>query len=193
MDIKDQTSREYFKMFYSAATHLNDLFDRLKLINDINSWEVKNHPIDFEVILSLVKQRLNRLENFSHIPIVEHMDSNASLHSDPFLIVTIFYNVLENSVRFQKGDDQKPVIVKITDRGANVMISFINNGNEIPKADQEHIFKMFSKAASPHQTIGLGLYIVKLCLNKISGTISLVRSDEWQTEFEVILPKPAFA
>ncbi len=46
---------------------------------------------------------------------------------------------------------------------------------------------MFSQAALEHQTVGLGLYIVKQCVTKLNGNINLVRSNQRNTEFEIVL------
>jgi signal transduction histidine kinase len=193
MEVNDKTSREYFTIFHGAVKHLCDLFDRLSLINYINSTEVQNSAIDFQKIVGNVKDRLKGAKNFEKVTIETNIDRRANIVSDSFLIETIFYNLIDNSVRFQNKCQvtEKRVRVSVSRQDHDVIISFTDNGIGIPKENISHIFNMFSKAALDHQTIGLGLYTVRQCLQKLKGSISLVGNKENLTEFEVRLKAKA--
>jgi signal transduction histidine kinase len=101
----------------------------------------------------------------------------------------VFFNILENSVRFQNRPNglEKKISVRAEKRNRGASISFVDNGIGIPTENVPFIFQMFSKAALEHHTIGLGLYTARQCLNKLRGSISLVQSTEYQTEFEVVI------
>jgi signal transduction histidine kinase len=118
------------------------------------------------------------------------MDEDIEFNSDYFLLETIFSNMLENAVKFQNKSEQtnKVISVSVSRRGKELVILFSDNGIGIKESDVDHIFKMFSQAALEHQNIGLGLYIVKQCIIKLGGNISLLRSQAYLTEFEVVLP-----
>jgi signal transduction histidine kinase/Tfp pilus assembly protein PilF len=190
LDVHDNTAREYFSMLYDTARHLNEIFDRLKVVSDINTMTLNHEPIKFEQILDQVTSNLKRLEGFSEVQISANIDPATQYHSDSFLIETIFHNMLENAIRFQKKStsEHKFVSIEVGRRNGSVLIRFRDNGIGIKQTDVEHIFNMFSKAALEHQTVGLGLYIVKQCVSKLNGTVTLVQSDQKHTEFEVKLP-----
>ena len=193
MEVNDKTSREYFTIFHGAVKHLCDLFDRLSLINYINSSEVQDSTIDFQKIVRNVTDRLKGAKNFEKVKIETNIDKQANIVSDSFLIETIFYNLIDNSIRFQNKCQvtEKRLRVAVSRQDHDIIISFADNGIGIPKENISHIFNMFSKAALDHQTIGLGLYTVRQCLQKLKGTISLVGNKENQTEFEVRLKAKA--
>jgi sensor histidine kinase regulating citrate/malate metabolism len=98
--------------------------------------------------------------------------------------------MIENAVKFQKKSDQtyKFIRIGIKKDQSEIKISLVDNGIGIKEADQDHMYKMFSKAALEHQNVGLGLYIVKQCLSKLDGTINLLRNKEKLTEFEIRIP-----
>lgn len=190
LDVQDEKAREYIMMLNKTAKHVNDIFDSLKVISDINNLVVTNEPIDFTKILEKVRGDLQSFEGYNQIEFIIDVDNDIDFYSDEFLIGTILHNMIENAVKFQRKSpqDYKFIRIAIRKKKAGIKISFVDNGIGIKEADLDHIFKMFSKAALEHQGIGLGLYTVKQCINKLSGTIKLVRNQEKLTEFEMQLP-----
>ncbi|MFZ6012287.1 MAG: tetratricopeptide repeat protein [Bacteroidota bacterium] len=189
LDITDEKARDYLTMLNTTAKHLNEIFDRLKIVSDINGLVVDKVRIDFGQILRNVKTNLRSLDGYDQIRIMLETDG-LELYSDPFLIETIFHNMIENAVRFQKESTRENKFIRIKGRksNGNTVLSFTDNGIGIKQTEIDHIFKMFSQAALEHHTVGLGLYIVKQCAHKLNGGVSLVRSNERYTEFEVMLP-----
>jgi signal transduction histidine kinase len=145
--------------------------------------------VDLKSIIQNVRQNLKPMEGFEDIKISTDIAEAVDYDSDPYLLEIIFHNMLENAIRFQKkaGSSDKFIKVKVHKHNANLVLNFIDNGIGINQEDADHIFKMFSQAALEHQTVGLGLYIVKQCVSKLNGSINLVRNNQKNTEFEIVL------
>lgn len=190
LDIQEAKSREYFEMLYESARHLNDIFDRLKAVSDINASGLAREPINFQSLLEKVKYDLKDMEGFQSIEMFSNIDTSIVYESDPFLLETIFKNMLENAIRFQRKSDshKKFIATRIEAKSQNIVISFVDNGIGINENAIEDIFKMFSKAALEHHNVGLGLYMVRQCVNKLEGIIRLVKNKEGYTEFQITLP-----
>lgn len=190
LDIQEEKAREYFSMLYESARHLNDIFDRLKAVSDINASGLTREPINFYQLIDKVKDDLRGMEGFQSIEIFSEVEPSLRYESDPFLLETIFRNMLENAIRFQRksDSDEKFIATRIEVKNQNVVLSFIDNGIGINEHAMKDIFKMFSKAALEHHNVGLGLYIVRQCVNKLEGTIRLVKNPKGYTEFQITLP-----
>lgn len=190
LDVRDEKSREYFQMLYATAKHINEIFNRLKTVSDINNFELVIERIDFKHIYEQAHTNLKNFEGYSSIIFNFSMDDKIEFYSDKYLLETIFNNMIENAVKFQHKSEQahKFIAISVSKRGNDIIILFSDNGIGIKESDADHIFKMFSQAALEHQNVGLGLYIVKQCINKLGGSISLLRSQDYLTEFEVVLP-----
>lgn len=190
LDIQDEKARNYFGMLQKTARHVNDIFDRLKVVSDVNSLEISNEPINFSELFDQVQTSLKNLNGYNSIRVEIEAEKDLDFYSDPFLIKTIFHNMLENAVKFQNDSQRQDKFIRVVAKqlGERIMISFIDNGIGIKESDIDHIFKMFSQAALEHQTVGLGLYTVKQCVSKLGGTINLVKNEQKLTEFEVSLP-----
>jgi signal transduction histidine kinase/Tfp pilus assembly protein PilF len=189
LDIEDEKAKEYLRMFYDGAQQLNEIFDRLKIVSHINEVKVQPVTINFSDLLAQVLDKLKTMSGFDQIEIVRENKADV-WYSDPFLLELILTNMIENSIRFQKPstDDKKFVKIKTAKNGKNLQIAIIDNGIGIKEPDMENLYKMFSKSARDHRNIGLGLYIVKQCLNKLNGSISLVQNNDGYTEFIIVHP-----
>lgn len=194
LDIQEPKAREYFVMLNETAKHINDIFDRLKIVSDINTLQTGYDRIDFERIFNRVRGNLKSLEGYASIEFVIQIENGVEFYSDAFLMETIIHNMLENAVKFQRKSEQGHKFIRVTVKKESgyLKLCFTDNGIGIKDNDLDHMFKMFSKAALEHQSIGLGLYIVKQCIVKLGGTINLVRNMDKFTEFEVKLPGKNF-
>ena len=189
LDIPEGKAREYFTMLYDAAQQLNEIFDRLKIVSHINETEIQPVKIDFNEMLDQILERLKTMDGFQEVEIVRENKVN-EWRSDKFLLELVLLNMIENSIRFQKKStsERKFVKIKTAKNGHNLKMAIIDNGIGIKEPDMENLYKMFSKAARDHRNVGLGLYIVKQCMNKLNGSIHLVQNDAGYTEFEVVHP-----
>ena len=116
-------------MLYDAAQQLTDIFDRLKIVSQINELEVLNVGINIEAILQIVKDRLKVMEGFGQVEIVQEVDK-INWNSDPILLEMIIQNLMENAIRFQKKTEEgkRFIKVKVIKRKESVHLSVMDNG-----------------------------------------------------------------
>ncbi|GAA0893405.1 hypothetical protein GCM10009122_30840 [Fulvivirga kasyanovii] len=190
LDINDVKALRYFKMLLQTSSGLNDILTRLKTISDINSLEVKYKKIDFEQLIVKCIEQVQNIEGTEDFKVTYKITSDLKYYSDPLLVDLIFFNMIQNAVRFKVPDRASIIKIRVA-RGEDsscCVIHFMDNGIGIKDEDVDDIFQMFSKTALRHQTIGLGLYIVKQSVQKLGGEIMLLNDDKAYTHFRVVLP-----
>lgn len=189
LDVSDTKAKQYLLRLSENAKNLSEIFERLRTVSDINSIELTREKISFGEMIDRVKKRLKNLQGYNEITFKEEIEA-LEFQSDPVLVETIFHNLMENAVKFQKksGQFNKFISIKIKRQNGSVRVSFIDNGIGIRKADDQELFSMFTNAALEHKTIGLGLYIVKQCAAKLNGSVRIVPNQNQYTEFELTLP-----
>ena len=64
----------------------------------------------------------------------------------------------------------------------------IDNGVGISANIAHQIFDIFSKTTELHDTAGMGLYLAKLAVDKLSGTIEVGQTEDGNTLFRVAIP-----
>jgi signal transduction histidine kinase len=104
-------------------------------------------------------------------------------------IKTILNNLISNSFKYYRISDERPTIeidISINDQFTTILIK--DNGIGIAKENLKSIFDMFYRASNQSKGSGLGLYIVKEMVGKLSGTISVKSKVGVFTQFIIELP-----
>lgn len=105
---------------------------------------------------------------------------------------TAFINLLDNAVKYSKGEPKISIRTKRSTLNNRVEVFIKDNGIGIPAGDLKRIFKRFYRVAdstSPTPGTGLGLYIVKSIIERHGGRVSAQsRGDGTGSTFIVQLP-----
>lgn len=115
-------------------------------------------------------------------------DLPKTITSDPELLYQVFENLLSNAVKYSK--DGKQVDFKITYEDKNLSATISDEGIGIPKSEQSKLFDRFFRAKNVGtvEGSGLGLSIVKKCLEVMEGEISFESDQDKGTTFHVTIP-----
>ncbi|MCA6073787.1 tetratricopeptide repeat-containing sensor histidine kinase [Fulvivirga sedimenti] len=189
MDVQDAKSIDYLQKLGKTASRLNEILSKLLVINQINNSVISQDPIDFELIVDHVVQD-NRKTNAADIAVIKEINPQMKFLSDHDLIKIIIANLVNNAFKFYNQSSRVESFVKIgidSDR-INLNISIVDNGIGIDEQVGDKIFEIFSKASEMSDSAGLGLYLVKLSVEKLKGRIILKRTREGYTEFKVKIP-----
>ena len=98
-------------------------------------------------------------------------------------------NLISNAIRYSNPASDAP-FVKVTIRASeeNAVIEVADNGIGISKENQDKIFDMFYRVNNDSVGTGMGLHLVKLAVEKLSGTISLESAQNAGTKFLITIP-----
>jgi signal transduction histidine kinase len=122
-------------------------------------------------------------------PVVFHATDNLENASgDEVLLRHIFSNLLSNAVKYSSNGDR--VEFKVQRAGTDALFTVRDHGIGIPESDQAHLFEAFHRAANVSQIpgTGLGLLIVKRCVELHGGTIAFESRVGTGTTFTVRVP-----
>jgi signal transduction histidine kinase len=188
-DVTDAKAVDYFQKLDVNSNYLNYIITRLSLIHNINTREVQKHSFSIDKLVEETKSHLLFFEEYKRVDVKWEVERNANLISDYLLIKHILFNLAENAVKFSKKDsDGANVFIQIQKLNSFLHISVSDNGIGISEYDVPYLFDMFSKSAGIHQSPGLGLYIVKLCTDKLRGTITCNFNRIEGAEFVISIP-----
>lgn len=175
------------------------------------NWNPENLP--------LIERQINRLESLMHQlqdnddeentetsyddwnnyiadlqfanPRVEFVLHNTTPNTLPFnrtAMETLIKNLCENSAKY--GATRVEIDLRAIQNTLDIKIT--DNGNGIPKKEQQRIFEKFYRIQSDnvHNTkgLGLGLFLVKDIVNRYNGSIGLVSETGKGTTFKIALP-----
>ncbi len=149
--------------------------------------DVRIEPIDFKNLIDKTFTDLSYLKGIEKITrniVVEGI----SFFSDQWRVCEIFRNLVSNAIKYRNMDRHDSEInLHIVINEEEATITFSDNGIGIEPANQEKIFNMFYRASEQSDGSGLGLYIVKNAIDKLSGTISVASKLGEGTTFVITL------
>jgi signal transduction histidine kinase len=134
------------------------------------------------------------LDKLSYLPNINQIERNINIeqvcpwYGDKGRLITILDNLISNSLQYYNRDIPNPFVninVKVMPDAITIKIE--DNGIGIEEKYLDKIFDMFYRVSSLSQGSGLGLYIVKETLEKLSGDINVVSKLEKGTTVTVSL------
>ena len=117
-----------------------------------------------------------------------HLPHGDDPKADEGLLQHILTNLLGNSIKYSPPDH--PVEFRVARRGLDAEFVIRDRGCGIPEADQAQLFTAFYRGSNVAQKpgSGLGLVIVKRCVDLHGGTIRCASEEGVGTTFTVTLP-----
>jgi len=143
-----------------------------------------------DIYPAIIKQYQVQLEK-KNLKVVEICDPRIkTIKADPKLLGIIFENLFSNAVKY--SDPNTTIKITTRKKDKEMLICISNKGISIP---EEQKSKMFTKLFRTDQAqlkdpdgSGLGLYIIKLILEKAGGKIWFTSTPKGQATFYVSLP-----
>ncbi|EMI55846.1 PAS/PAC sensor signal transduction histidine kinase [Rhodopirellula sallentina SM41] len=146
-------------------------------------------PVDLERV---VFQAMISLKNPIHECRAEvSVGSMPQVHGVEALLVSMFQNLVENSIKYRRTDGRPRIRVESESNDEYVVVRLIDNGIGIPVEAREKIFKMFERLHSrvDYEGSGIGLAICKRIVDLHRGEIEVESAPDGGTVVVVRLPR----
>lgn len=163
----------------------NSLLDLSKYDTKIKS-EYKSIEVD-ELIRSIIEKNKN-LAFLKNINIETDIESKAIIEGNEMEISRVFFNILDNAIKYTPQNGVITVSDKITSK--NYVITISDNGVGISEDIINKIFDPFFRADTSRSTegAGLGLTLAKKIIMNHKGTISIKSQLNKGTNVIISLP-----
>ncbi len=189
-DLSDTELKRYGKILDEEADKLNDLMNKLLSFTQIEnrSINVKNEEINIDIFSQNIIDAFQL--KYSDYEILLDIKNVNSFQSDPVLLSSIFYNLIENAYKYANADN-KFLKISICKIKKNIVFSFQDKGIGIDAKELNNIFKKFYRIQSRYNqqgSVGLGLAFCKELVTFMNGTIQVKSKPGKGSVFEVTLP-----
>lgn len=164
-----------FKEARSLTALLSEMRENAKLENNLNSEADKeNVNIDelLQNLVSVVKAKYEQTDFDFRTDGTEHI-----LFAKCANLERLFVNLIDNAASF---GEKVLVSVSMNSDSKKLSVSVEDSGPGVPVEEREKIFKRFYSSRKKNQSVehsGLGLSNVKAIVDAISGTISVLESE----------------
>ena len=185
---------KYLQVISTETQHAYCLINRILTISksQAGKLELKKVQVDMTSMLSKMEEnfKVNRLKNVSF---ENHINCQYAFADEEYL-KEIFYNLIDNSIKYSDGDVTIRISTDKVDKGVSIRVR--DNGIGISKADQKVIFDKYERASAAKRTFkkngapgfGLGLTYVFQVIDAHEGMIGVESELGRYTEFSIFLP-----
>lgn len=195
--LDDTSKKKFIKIIEEQSNRLISLVENMlsvtKLQSDKDTYIYKetDAPSIINTVISLVKSQYPD-KTFE----TEFAQNAPTILVDRDKFQQVMMNLIENAAKYSCGNDSIKISAGFCDECDFLSVKVSNVGIKIEKEDFEKIFTKFSRIDNPLtrkvQGSGLGLYITKSIVDKMSGKISVSSEDcgnnQANTVFEVRFP-----
>jgi two-component system, sensor histidine kinase LadS len=189
MKDKMDNAHEYFQHIMKSAKRLDNIVMELLFITKVNRAKVDMEEIDFKNIIEEIKGSFEHLENYKGMRFELDIQQKEKFFCEKFILYSIFQNLIENAIKYRKTYHNDSFLkIEVLVDGKEASIKFEDNGIGMSSEYHNKIFDMFFRISSGKDSTGLGLYIVKVSVEKLGGTIRMESQPEEGTTFHVKLP-----
>lgn len=166
-----------------------------KFIKDITDYSRNNRlaleirKVQLSVLVTEIWEMLQYSPEAQNVNFQMEVPEDVFVETDVNRLKTVLLNLISNALRYHDHSKQEKYIrLRYQVNGKGFHIKVEDNGQGIDPAYHQRIFDMFFRANELSSGSGLGLYIVKETIAKLSGTIQLESAPGIGTAFTVKLP-----
>lgn len=173
-----------------STRHMADLMEDVLVLGRVESGKMGYHPNTTDLVdfcQRLIDEMLSATNRRCPLPLATE-NITARARGDETLLRHIFHNLLANGVKYSEVG--QPVRFTVQRAGDDAVFTVSDQGIGISTDDQKYIFEAFyrGKNASSRPGSGLGLVVVKRCVELHGGTIQLQSAENVGTTVIVRLP-----
>ncbi len=177
-------------MIHSRVHRLDDLIKDIVNFSRNSRIYINKQPVNLRHTVNEIMEDFYTEEYKHAIDFQVNIPTDLSIDTDPARLKIILSNLIGNSIKHHDKRNPNPFVsvqFNASNNGLNA-ITVSDNGPGIALEYQSKIFDMFYRANDRAEGSGLGLYIVKETIAKLSGSIQLESAPGKGAAFTVSLP-----
>jgi len=179
-----------FKALSSSINNLDTVITDLNNILQVNG-EVndKLEMVPLNELLDEVSESLNLLIDKNNVTITGDFKEVGELLTLKSYIYSIFQNLITNSIKYKRANIDPAISITSKKSWNMITIVFHDNGRGIDMAKNgPHIFGLYKRFDTSVEGKGMGLFMVKIEVESLGGTISVESEPNAGTSFTINLP-----
>lgn len=187
-----ENAKKYFNKIEQSSQRMQNIIEGILAYSTLDKTRQPIEKINLNEVIENIKTDLELIikEKGAILITCEFPE----IEGAPILITQLFYNLIQNALKFSKADQPPRVIITCCavniDEVDSIQITIKDNGIGMDPAFVERIFTAFERLHSKDQYEGngLGLSLCRKIAKRHNGTITATGEKDNGAEFTVTLP-----
>jgi len=180
---------QYQEMMKSSVCKLDDTLKEILEYSKNARQGLVINEIHFEKTINDNFERMQFMPGYERIKKEIFIQGDSQFYSDHYRLSLILNNLISNAIKYSDPSKEISFLhITIHLDPSKASLVFKDNGIGIEKSYIQKVFNMFFRATEKNEGAGLGLYIVKEAVEKLSGKIDLESQLGKGTIFRIELP-----
>ncbi len=179
---------DYLDIISSSGRNMNEQLEALVKYIRLNLQAPKLMQIDLPLCLENVKNRL--ADSISKDALKIQLDCAEPVWSDSELLGEVFYQLIDNSIKFSKDNALLEVAIVGKKEGENLVFEYRDNSAGFSYLPSDTYTSVFQKLHSKEgfRGAGIGLSLCRKIMHGLKGTFVIDDSDEPGVKIKLQLP-----
>ena len=188
--LPDEQIDKNLKIANATVRQLRSVLDDVLIISrdDEGRLSCNRSRVELAGFCRKVAEDAAASDQHRHSILVQSRQDPCETSVDPQLLNHILVNLLSNACKY--SEPEQPVEVAIAQTNEHIVLTVTDHGIGIPVADQPQLFQLFFRGGNVGTVTGtgLGLVVVRRCVEAHRGTITFASKPGEGTRFIVTLP-----
>jgi PAS domain S-box-containing protein len=191
-DVLPPNAAAFLSKIHSATDRMYAMIDGVLAYSTLTSSEMPREAVDLNETLTNIRNDLEVL--IQDKKAIVDVGPLPTIFGSPILLYQLFYNLLNNSLKFSKSDVIPVITISsallYVDKARFEKVILRDNGIGFDQEDAERIFTTFTRLNSKdrYEGTGLGLALCKKIVHRHGGLISAKSQKGNGAEFTILLP-----
>lgn len=187
MESLTESQQQLLEFIDQKTSQMSDVLRSLTMLSQASFEALEARETSIRKTTSLAINDLKYLPNFQSAKL--HFDYNdlELVYINEQALYNILKCLISNAITFCDPVKEIGVWVSFKQQGASMLIEVTDDGDGIPPEIGSKIFEMFFRGSERSHGSGLGLYIVKVVVERLKGEIRWI-SRPGKTTFQIVLP-----
>ncbi|HWY35470.1 MAG TPA: PAS domain-containing sensor histidine kinase, partial [Nitrosopumilaceae archaeon] len=191
---KNRNINEYISLIEICTKKMDETLSSLVQSITIKDTKKLDDPINFEELIDQTHTKFLYHEGFSRMEVTKEIALTSTYVSSKYIVESIFQNMMENAIKYQNYNAEKSYLkIRISEHSHHLKIEFNDNGIGMDESVQHKVFDMYFRGTEASKGSGLGLYLVKIGIEKLGGNVHFESRKGEGTRFTILLPKKRLA
>lgn len=182
-------ARIYLQKIIRSAERMTSMIDGVLTYSSLTATEAKMEKVNLNTVIDNITSDLEVLVSKKSARIVK--DDLPTIEGSEVLLYQLFYNLINNSLKFSRTEIAVEVTIEFKDAEDHVSISITDNGIGFEPQYADRIFESFTRLNTKDQFegTGLGLSLCKKIVHRHHGSIDAHSVLGAGATFTIRLPK----